>query len=149
MSDSYVGAIALIRQFVDEQCLWLFRREPNAPLRMIQAARLEKESYREVIEREVAWVLQLERGKDYIVSRVPRAHYQGVIEEGDHAAYYVIELYIVDLFGKRARAHLNQDPDNQWLSTAELLTADAETISIDPIQRRLLHLTEAIGPESV
>lgn len=148
MSDSFVGAMALIRQFVEEQCLWLLRRENNAPLRMIQAQRLEKESYREIIEREVAWVLNLERGKDYIVSSVPRAHYQGVIESGDHAAFYVIELFVVDLFGKRARTLLDRDPDNQWVSTEDLLIGHEETISIDPIQRRLLHLTEAIGPES-
>src|SRR5690606_35600978 len=99
--------------------LWLFRAE-GLGLRLLQAERLEKESYREVVDREVAWTLRLARGRDFIVSSAPRAHFQGVIPQGNgEDVFYVAEFYVVDLFGSGAYSILVNDPANRWLTTEE------------------------------
>lgn len=148
MSQSFIGSIALVRRFVDGGCSWLFRQEEHI-LHLIQAQRLEGESYREVIEREVGWRLQIARGKDYIVSSVPRAHFQGAITHGDQSIFYVIEFFVVDLFGRKAQPVLDHDPNNLWLTNEDLLSSGPSTLPIDAWQRQLLHLTEVLGPKSL
>lgn len=151
MTDSFVGAIALIRRFVDEQCFWLVRRESlpgeHGKLGLLQSERLEKESYRELIDREVGWILKLDRGRDYIVSSVPRAHFQGLVETIAGGTLFVMEFYVVDLFGGRAATRLDRDSANEWLSTAELFAEINTGSDLDPVQKRLLQLAEVIRPD--
>lgn len=143
----FVGSIALIRRFENEQTRWLVQHHECSNIcRLIQAERLEEESFRECIDREVSWALSLERNKDYIISSVPRLHLEVQLrapgkEEGDKI---VVEFYVVDLYGRKAAGKLDQE-NLYWVTGAELkLGVTGDGRAIDPLQQKLLAKAEVI-----
>ena len=86
------------------------------------AERLENESWRECLDRELAWVLDLRRGKDYLISNMARLHYEeAVVEPGsDEPSRLEIEFYVVDPYGRAGREVFKRLPDSRWLSNDEL-----------------------------
>lgn len=119
----FVGAVALVRQVRDGRTMWLARRDQSTGrYGFVEADRLEGESYRESIDREVAWTLGLKRGKDYIVSSTPRLHLelQAQPPGETESMWFIVEFYVVDLFGSSAGETIQADPDNRWLSAEEL-----------------------------
>ena len=103
----FVGSIALIRHPESPESSWLayHSQQRDVLLRLVTSERLEGESYRECIEREIAWELRLRRGKDYIVSRVPRLHFEQPVQiPGEpEPVYFIVEFFVVDLYGSAAR----------------------------------------------
>lgn len=146
----YSGAIALIRRVDDGTTSWLVRvSECGGRFRLIQTERLENESFREAISRELAWVLDLNRGKDFIVSSVPRLHldFQHEIHTGEGIARrnMAIEFYVVDLFGSKSREQIANQSENQWLPGAELRKGlTPEGARLDDLQLLLLRKSDVI-----
>jgi hypothetical protein len=136
----FVGSIAMIRRFEDEKVLWLTRWHHTCQrLRLIRAPRLEHESWRECLDREIAWALQLRRGRDYIISRVPRLHFDTILEQ-PHNCRYVTEFYVVDLYGRNGRTQACQDELNCWLSSDALLSGTSpDGRRIDEVDVELLN----------
>ena len=63
------GSLALIRHPKAREWEWLLRwSDERGQFETLTAARLESESFREALDREIAWQLDLRRSKDYIIS---------------------------------------------------------------------------------
>ncbi|WP_145368993.1 hypothetical protein [Maioricimonas rarisocia] len=144
----FVGSIALIRRWFGEKERWLARWDERAQvLDFVHAERLEGESYRESIDREVAWTLDLQRKRDYIVSSAPRLHFQAPLEIPGQCTpvFFVVQFFVVDLYGQQAARTIDADDRNQWCRPAELKAGQsADGRAIAPGLHALLARTEAI-----
>ncbi|MDQ3332001.1 MAG: hypothetical protein M3552_15320, partial [Planctomycetota bacterium] len=74
----FIGAIGLIRRDrEDGRNEWLaLWNTGRGCYQFVEAHKLEGESYRQSLLREVAWTTGLRTGKDFLVSGGPRAHLQ-------------------------------------------------------------------------
>lgn len=144
----FVGSIALVRRWFGEEERWLARWDDRTHLLdFVRAERLEGESYRESIDREVAWALRLERNRDYIVSSTPRLHFQAPLDVPGQCepVFYVVQFFVVDLYGRHAARALDADVLNRWCRPMELKaghTVDGRPIA--PGLQTLLARTELI-----
>lgn len=144
------SAIALIRRWFDGTSRWLVLADDRSMNhRLVEAERLQEESFRESIDREIAWQLNLQRGKDYIVSSVPRLHLEIPFEvthgcsDGTEQRIDVVEFYLIELYGKRASTILDDHPNVHWWST-EQLYQESETAGILSRQRQILLLADIL-----
>lgn len=142
----FVGAIALIRRDTDEGSRWLAQwNDGRQRLQFIEAHKLEGESFRDSLVREIAWASGLRTGKDYIASSVPRAHLE--VETEPARTIFVVEFYLVELMGRSAASTLDADNRNCWLSPDEILAGrTADGVLFCENQRMLLGRTEVIQP---
>ena len=142
----FVGAIALLRRDADEGSRWLAQWNPGRQrLQFIEAHKLEGESFRDSLVREIAWTSGLRTGKDYIVSSVPRAHLE--VQTEPAGTVFVAEFYLVELMGRSAIATLDADGRNRWLAPDEILAGGtADGVLFCENQRMLLRKTEVIQP---
>ena len=120
----FVGAIALMRRpgsAGDDQWLSLWNEGRNC-YQFVEAHKLEEESFRDSLQREVGWATGLQSGRDYIVSSTPRAHLQFMGDEGcsGGAAGYVIEFFLVELMGKQHAAILEANESARWIGASDL-----------------------------
>ena len=127
-------AIALVRGWFGKSQRWLVHQRPETEWTLIETDRLEQESFREAISREIAWQLNLRRDKDYIVSSVPRLHLEMPAESRktcggvELPTVDVIEFYLVELFGRAARDTLDRNPDIDWWEADQLLSTSQPTL---------------------
>lgn len=147
----FVGAIALVRRDADGGSRWLAQWNPGRQrLQFVEAHKLEGESFRDSLVREIAWATGLRQGKDYIVSSVPRAHLQLQAEPGpdeEAGAIFVVEFYLVELMGRSAVGTLESDDRNRWLAPEEIFSGRAaDGALVCETQRMLLSRTEVIQP---
>ncbi|MEW4490109.1 hypothetical protein AB1L42_18640 [Thalassoglobus sp. JC818] len=146
-------ALALIRRWFDDRPRWLvLSDEKESTSRLIEAERLQKESLRESIDREIAWELGLRRSKDYIVSSVPRLHLETPVFERETCSgekeerFNVFEFFLVELYGKRGRNELDQKSHVEWWSVDQLLDQSGTTL-LDERQRSLLEVADILNEE--
>lgn len=143
-------SMGLVRGWFDGDARWLVIQDPvTQQFRLIEAIRLEDESFRESIDREVAWQLDLRRGKDYIVSSVPRLHLE-IPFEVDHGCAIgteqrvdVVEFYLVELYGQAARPALESRPHVFWWGQADFQSAQVENLI--PRQRQILQIADIMN----
>ncbi len=129
----FIGSIALIRDSDNEQSRWLVRLAANGnTAAFVQAERLQQESYRDALKREIAWELELDARKDFIVSSVPRIHLQSPLADiGDAETnrppdltacnslpetgvdWVIAQFFVVDLFGRAGREKVAANTRNQ------------------------------------
>lgn len=140
-------AIALIRRWFGEEPRWLVRlARAGREADLIEAPRLEGESFRESLDREIAWQLHLRSGRDYIISSVPRLHAETpctrrLCSGEELTSLQIIEFYLVELFGAESRRVLDEDFAVQWWTDHELLHG----VALRPLnarQRDLLVTTD-------
>lgn len=120
----YVRAVGLLRRWYGDEPRWLVRWDERLQAgRFIEAERLEEESLRESLDRELGWVLRLGRKQDYIVSSVPRLHFQRDYDVcgAESRLQVVVEFYVVELYGEGAAEQLSKDGLNQWWSAGEIV----------------------------
>ncbi|QDT31713.1 hypothetical protein [Thalassoglobus polymorphus] len=146
-------AIALIRRWFEDQSKWLVLHDETVDHhRLIEAQRLEEESFRESIDREIAWQLNLERGKDYIVSSAPRLHLEIPIEiahgcsDKQEVRVDVVEFYLVELYGSSAQKSLDKNSSVQWLNARQFL-AEGSNTEILSRQRQILQLADILNED--
>ena len=143
-------SIALVRHVHNDRYRWLARGEAgDAPLTFITAQRLERESFRESIRREVAWVLQLDAQRDFLVSNVAQLNLEFIdrLPESEEDSHIAVAFFLVDLYRKHALQAVNDDPDNIWLTSREV--CDGRTDSgarLDPQLTFLLDRAGVINP---
>jgi len=165
----YVGAIALVRRDAarsssdgagnpdaDDPALrneWLSVWNPaQGVLRLPQAEKLEGESYRDALVREVGWAAGLDAAKDYLLSHAPRAHLQFADQcegptEGDIT---ILQFYVCELF-RRGREKLRalEEQGNDaitWLTAADLEAGEANGKPIASRQLALMKRADLIPP---
>lgn len=141
-------AIALIRRRIGDVQKWLVFQPRETVFELIQAVGLEQESLRESLSREIAWRLELERDKDYIISSVPRLHLEDPL--GRHAApgepepkVEVVEFYLVELYGSNGRDKVDQNPNVHWWGADQLITAE-QSPCLPERQRELLRIADIL-----
>ena len=111
----------LLRWQADQNC-WMF----------IVADRLNKESFRESITREVAWQLNLNRKTDFLVSNMAQLSMEYVETMPDASQRHIaVAFYNVHMYRKNILEYLSLDADCRWMSAAEVCqgrTTDGQTI---------------------
>jgi hypothetical protein len=116
-------SVALIRRLDNGQSLWL-AREGDTPgvLNFIAAPRLEKESFRETIRREVAWVLDLDPQRDLLVSNMAQVNleFAGRLPGDDEDSHIAAAFFMVEPYGNNAHKAIRSDPENHWLTSSEV-----------------------------
>ena len=98
----------------------------------IVADRLNKESFRESVTREVAWQLNLDRRSDFLVSNMAQLSTEYIETQPDDTQRHIaIAFYNVHLFKQSAVESITRDPGNAWISAAEVCkgkSTDGQTI---------------------
>lgn len=141
-------SIALIRHPDRPEQEWLGIFDASRQFyAFVAAERLNSESWRECLDREVSWVLDLRRGKDYLISHMARLHFAESHfdpQTGDEVET-AIEFYIVDPYGRKGRAAFAQLDNVRWLTNDELRNGvTTDNVNIDPWLTDLLRRTDLI-----
>jgi hypothetical protein len=140
--DKIFRSVALFQKAEGEQSKFLVRwkRTENKPAssdgndywKFIVADRLNKESFRESVTREVAWELNLNRKSDFLVSNMAQLSMEYVDTDQDGLEQHVaVAFYNVHTYGRAIREQLTNDPVNRWVSAAEVCagaTSDGQMI---------------------
>ena len=128
--------VALIRK-IGERIHWLGKNNPaRQQIDFVIANRLEKESWRDAIMREVAWELDLDRKRDMVVSNMAQLNleFSAVLPRQTDPAQIACAFYNVELYGKSAKAKVEENEDFLWLTSNEICDGVTETgIRIDPL----------------
>jgi len=128
--------VALIRK-IDQQIRWLgkFDRRKQQ-VDFVIAQRLEKESWREAVTREVAWELELDRKRDFVVSNMAQLNIQmdAVLPGGFDETNIACAFYNVELYRKSAVASVNQNESFVWLTSNEICNGETEDgVELNPL----------------
>ncbi|MFH5806490.1 hypothetical protein [Alienimonas sp. DA493] len=160
----YVGAIALVRRDAQEpsdrevddpapRSEWLSVWNPaQGVLRLPQAEKLEGESYRDALVREVGWAAGLDGGKDYLLSHAPRAHvqYADQCEGPTQGDVTIVQFYLCELFRHgRAKLRVLEEQGNgavRWLTAGDLEAGEADGKPIASAQLALMKRADLIPP---
>jgi 8-oxo-dGTP pyrophosphatase MutT (NUDIX family) len=137
------AAVALVRREQDGQTVWLTQWNPKwGRFHFVSGHRRPQETFRECLVREIAEELQLTEGADYQVSpRAPMHLYFADFSESAHTeTWYNMELFEVELSAD-ALAKLESDPENRWLTEAEIDAA--QTHDGRPASATMKRLLEA------
>jgi hypothetical protein len=116
-------AVALIRNSEPNQLCWLARQNSQTlQLEFIVGDRLEEESYRETTIREVAWELNLNRQKDFLVSNMAQLNLEFVDQlPGEFSKTHLsVAFYNVEIYKRDIREKLLDDRKNFWVSSSEI-----------------------------
>ena len=147
----FVGAIALIRRSGaagDDEWLALWNAGRNC-YQFVETHKLENESFRESLQREISWTTGLETGRDFLVSNVPRTRLQFLGGTGcaEEPVGYVVEFFLVELMGKRHAAILEGHELVRWVGQEELHVGKAtDDRAICPQLTSLLERGDVIPP---
>jgi len=118
-----IAAVALIGHKQDGQTVWLARwnQKWNA-YHLVAGHKLADESFRECMLRELGEELGLRENADFSLGQSPRAHVEFVAWSDSHQVQttYIMELFDVRLTEEAVRGMIDRDPDNRWLSEAEI-----------------------------
>jgi hypothetical protein len=161
--DIVCKSIGLIRKYIpvdngDGEWRWLVHQpKRNSWFQLIETDRLEKESFRQALDREIAWILPLRAKQDYLMSSVPRLHYRHKIEPGCGSntgepmqiMTQCTEFYTVDLYGKEAEKQTAHAPGIDWITSLELTqgqwTREGELRLLLPAQTALLEMSQVVS----
>ena len=111
----------LLRWHADQNC-WMF----------VVAERLNRESFRESVTREVAWQLNLNRQSDFLVSNMAQLSMEYVETLPDQTQTHIaVAFYNVHIYRRNVLESLTLDPSSRWMSADEVCkgrTNDGQTI---------------------
>gem|GEM_PF-1342302 len=117
------ASIAMIRHNEQPEMQWLaYWHDQQQHFCFVTAERLENESWRECLDRELAWQLNVRRGQDYLISSMARMHMEETVFDAATKSDIetTVELYVVDPYGRRGRAAFAAAKDVRWLNNHEL-----------------------------
>ena len=123
--EAFVGAFGLIRSQDGETIRYLCVLDEGR-LDFVRAVRPPGGSYRDSLDAEIANRLNIRRGKDYVLSSVPRAHLNtrlcGSLVDGrqDEPVWYVCQFFVANLFGSAGRTAIGLRDDVRWLSPRDV-----------------------------
>ena len=131
--DKIFKSVALIQQSEVNQTKMLLRWKENQNLwKFIIADRLNRESFRESVTREVAWQLNLNRESDFLVSNMAQLSMEYIETQPDKSQKHIaVAFYTIHIYGQSVRESLSEDQSNRWLSAAEVCqgkTTSGQTI---------------------
>jgi len=143
----FTGSIALLRHPEQLENKWLAHWDTKRKhFDFVTAERLDDESFRESLDREIAWVLDIRRSKDYIISSQARLHLDIPVESEEDDTFFVVEFYVADLYGKSGRASVERNKKLRWLSSDEVLSGQTtEGLPVNPSLVELLKKADVIA----
>ena len=116
-------AVALVRKNYNQKLCWLARLNPSRMmLAFVIGERLEGESFRETTIREVAWTLQLDRQRDFLVSNMAQMNLEFVdqLPGRFQKSHVQVAFYNVEIYRREGIQRLDQDSKNIWVSSDEI-----------------------------
>ena len=141
-------AVALIRKTDSNGIFWLGRNQkPDGMLKFVISEPLERKSLRESITEEVAWELDLDRSKDFLVSNMAQLNYDfpASVPAVKNSHPLKVTFYNVEIYRRSVRERLDDDPNSTWLSSTEIW--DGKTANgqrLDPFMHQLITKSEVI-----
>ena len=129
-------SVALFKKLIGDSAAYLvWRTAVESPWQFIVGSRLGRESFRETAIREVAWQLNLDRTKDFIVSSMAQLSKESfdAIDSSGRTVHLAVAFYPVYVYREEVFAVLDLSPGLRWVSSAEVCagnTRDGE--AIDP-----------------
>ncbi len=141
-------SVALIRRNDPEGTRWLARLSPDGgSMNFVFADRLGKESFRETAICEVAWTLDLDRHRDFLVSNTAQMNLEFVDHLPGHfaQAHVLVSFYNVEIYRRAILQQLREDPQNFWVTSNEI--CDGTTIqglAFDPLLTYLIQRSSVI-----
>ena len=140
--DAIELAIALIRKDDSGQAAWLVKRGIDPPeLSFIMANRLEGESMRESVTREVAWELGLDRSRDLLVSNMAQLNLEfvGPLPDRQHSTLNRVSFFNVFIYRKRQIEVFSEHQDFRWVNASEICEGlSQDGIPFSPLATRLI-----------
>lgn len=128
--------VALIRK-IGQRVLWLGKHnQVQQQIDFMIAHRLEKESWRDAIMREVAWELDLDRKQDMVVSNMAQLNleFAAALPGQVDLTQIVCAFYNVELYGKSAKAKVEENQEFLWLTSNEICEGVSEAgVPISPL----------------
>ncbi|MFO0952828.1 MAG: NUDIX hydrolase [Isosphaeraceae bacterium] len=112
-------------------------------LNLVGGHREGGESFRDCLVREIGEELGLAEGEDFVVDDVPpvRLEFDAFSDSAWAPTAYRVEVYHVRLTGERALARVASNPDNRWVSHAEILAGRCnDGTHISPTTARVVTL---------
>ena len=99
--------------------------------------------FRDALEEILVEELSFTRNRDYIISSVPRLHFQSPLEFPDRCepVWVVVQFFLVELFGNRARQRIEDEGSCRWVSEAEILREEENDLQFDPQMSHLIRHT--------
>ena len=147
--EKHFQSVALIRRMDGEQTRWLVKwDERYQHWKLVRSERLEAESFREVILREVAWELDLDRKRDFAVSKMPRLcmEYVGSLPERDGDLHIAVAFYMVPIYRAEALQRLESE-EFLWINSEELCRGiTSDDVEIDPQGVSWINRWEVVQP---
>ncbi len=140
--------LALIRERGDSGSRWLtqFQRCQNM-LSLICGQRLENESFRETVTREVAWQLDLLRDREFLVANMAQLNFEfeGTLPGQQDLVRLVVAFYSVDLYRRMSRERIAQRDDLLWVPS-EVLCHQAKYRGhlVNPFHQTLINRCKVI-----
>lgn len=128
--------VALIRK-IDQRARWLgkFNRSKEQ-IDFVVAERLENESWRESVMREVAWTLDIDRKRDFVVSNMAQLNIQvsALLPGCSEGTNIACAFYNFEFYRKAAVEKVDQNKDLVWLTSNEICNGVSEDgIELDPL----------------
>lgn len=140
--------LALIRERGDSGSRWLTQASRNQQmLSFIAGNRLEGESFRETVTREVAWQLDLERNREFLVANMAQIdlEFQGTVPGQDEEMRLHVAFYSVDLYRRVARNRILNRPDLVWVPSITLCESlQFGEWTINPFHQSLIQRSKVI-----
>jgi len=147
-SETIPIAVALIRKTDDNGIFWLGRtQKDNGLLKFVVGQPLARNSLREAITEAVAWELDLDRSKDFLVSNMAQLNYDfpASVPAVKNNQPLKVTFYNVEIYRRSVRKQLDEDPRSTWLSSTEIW--DGQTANgqrLDPFMHQLITRSEVI-----
>ncbi len=109
--------------------------------------RLQQESFRETAIREVAWELDIDRNRDFLVSNMAQMNLEFIdqIPGQFDKTHVVVSFYNVEIYRKSVVQKLREDPRNIWVSSEEICSGvSRQGPPFDPIVPYLINRSNVI-----
>jgi 8-oxo-dGTP pyrophosphatase MutT (NUDIX family) len=119
-----LAAIAIIRRQAGDKTLWLAQWNDRwQRFHFVGGHKHDDESFRQCVVREVGEELEIAEGTGCLVGECPLAHldYTAWSAGAGEETHYVMELFDVQLFDDAVWQQVDADPQNRWLTAAEIL----------------------------
>ena len=145
--DAFVGAFALLMRGEGPDQYAAIR--DGETIDLIRAPRLEGETYRDSLLREVAWRLDLDAKRDLVTSGVPRAHLNSRLcgKGSGEPKWYICEFYVTRLYGQRWKETLTKRDDLVWLTGGELMNGGRPGLPLKADVHDLIRIADLIPPD--
>jgi len=148
-SQVYRRGIALIRNFNTGNMLrWLgVYDRATQTISFLSGERLEGESFRESVTREVAWNLEVERKSDFLASKMAQLNLEFVesLIDGDEERHYHVAFYNVEVYREKVLDKIAARDDLIWVTSEEICAGKTKLgIHFDPLLIALIKKSDVI-----